>query len=105
MTNRKPWLAALLGGACSFLLLTPQAGAQQRQAARVPQTGQAAAAETLQLPPGQPIVTVTVQAPGEVRVGQSFDYQIRVQNNSQNIAVHDLVIAQQTGEGFEIESS
>lgn len=105
MPNRKPWMTALLSGACCLLILSPQADAQQRRATEAARQEQAAASQTLRLPPEQPIVTVTVQSPSEVRVGRSFDYQIRVQNNSQNIAVHDLVIAQHAAEGFEIESS
>lgn len=105
MRKRNRLMSAFVGGACSLMFLTAQAHAQQPQANQPAQAKQAAGAETLRLPPEKPFVEVTVQAPKEVRVGQSFDYQIRVQNNSENVALHDLVIAQHAGAGFEIESS
>jgi uncharacterized repeat protein (TIGR01451 family) len=105
-------LPQLLLGATASLLLPSQSDAQQtRDNLLRPQSSNQQQSQTvgegvvLHYPPSAPIITLNVNSPAEVRVGQTFDYSIQVTNSSDNIVVHDLVLSQQVGNGFEIESS
>jgi uncharacterized repeat protein (TIGR01451 family) len=89
-------LAAI--AACALALAAP-ATAQQANRDR------AAGSGTLTFPGADAAIQITAHAPDEARVGQSFDYRIEVRNVSDNIVVHDLVIAQHSPEKFEIQSS
>jgi len=75
---------------------------QQRSATQSP--GHASHAP-VRLPPADGVMEIRAELPQEIRVGDSFTYEIHVRNVTDNLVLHDVTIAQQTPEGFQIESS
>ncbi len=104
MRSSRSFFSGAAALACVAFLATPAAA--QRSAARDRADAEnRTAGNSLSVPGGEPIIQITADAPQEVRIGQSYDYQIQVKNVSQNIVVHQLVIAQHAPEKFEIQSS
>lgn len=68
-------------------------------------TARATGGNRLVLPGSAEVLSLDVQAPQQVRVGESYDYQIRVSNLSDDLVLHNVVIEQEQAKGFEIESS
>lgn len=49
-------------------------------------------------------LSLNASMPSEVRTGESFEYEIQVQNKSDNIALHQIVLSQAKAKGFSVES-
>src|SRR5690606_23311932 len=75
--------------------------AQQTTAAR---QANARSQQALAVPGGE-LIELRVDAPGEVRVGDSYDYRINVVNASDDIVLHNVVIEQRPQQGFQIEKA
>lgn len=96
------------GGAVVQVALQDAADkAKQEETAR-PQTGQAEGDLFLILPSGDRatgILLVEASGPASVRVGQAYEYRIKVTNISRNLVLEDVQVHQTTPEGFSIEGS
>lgn len=107
MQHSRTFLSYAAVAACVALLAAPVAAqrstTQRSQGQR--SANQQAQGNTLTFPGGEPVIEMTANAPQEVRAGQSFDFQIQVRNVSDNVAIHDLVIARHGSEQFEIQSA
>ena len=53
---------------------------------------------------GDGILTVSAAMPEEVSVGETFSYDVTVQNASDNVIVHDLKLKQRKADGLTVES-
>ena len=61
---------------------------------------------SVEMPPAdESVFRIAVTAPTTTRLGDSFEYSIRVANISDNIALRDIIVAQVAQPGFQIESS
>ena len=49
-------------------------------------------------------LTVRAEMPAEVRVGQSFQFDLVVTNNSDNVTYHDVKVRQRPGDGLTLDS-
>lgn len=48
---------------------------------------------------------IAADLPEEVRSGESFEYELRMTNNSDNLTLHDVKVRQRPGDGFTIETA
>lgn len=69
------------------------------------QQRQRMAEETLSIPPSEQLLEISVDAPREARVGQSYDMQVVVRNASSALTLHDIELEASTSGPIEIQSS
>lgn len=94
--------------ALAGLLLTASAGvAQENKQSNQPEGfhSSGAAGGSLTLPRQEGLMKLDVSAPAKVRVGDSFNYEVKVTNVTDDVVLHDVKIQQQSADRFEIESS
>ncbi|WP_161604494.1 DUF11 domain-containing protein [Roseiconus nitratireducens] len=53
---------------------------------------------------GDGLLQLDAEMPEQTEVGQSFKYQIRVTNSSDNVTLHDIKLKQRKAKGFTVES-
>jgi hypothetical protein len=54
---------------------------------------------------GDGLLQISTALPAEIRVGEQFNYTIAIENTSDNIVLHDVVLKQTESNGFSIEST
>lgn len=58
----------------------------------------------LQLPGSEDVLTMDAEVPEETRIGDSFQYTLRIANTSENVAIHHLTLSVQPQQGLTIEN-
>lgn len=53
---------------------------------------------------GDGLLTLSASLPDEIRAGQSFTYEVKVTNASDNVVLHDIQLRQRETKGFTVES-
>ncbi len=53
---------------------------------------------------GDGLITLQADMPGETRIGETFTYQVKVTNVSDNVVLHDIKLHQRDAKGLSIES-
>lgn len=61
--------------------------------------------KTVSIPSSDQVIEMRAMLPDEVRVGETFEYKIEINNVSDDFAVHDLVIHQLENDGIRVESA
>ncbi len=61
--------------------------------------------ERLTLPGSEEMLRIEVDSPNEVRVGDQYQYEVRVTNLTDDFVLHDVVLEQEASDGFTIESA
>ncbi|QDS93903.1 Large cysteine-rich periplasmic protein OmcB precursor [Roseimaritima multifibrata] len=53
---------------------------------------------------GDGLISLSAEMPDEVRIGESFEYEVKLSNASDNVVLHDIKLEQRKTKGLSIES-